>query len=770
MQQAYERAAHLYQLCNEKCTLNERPDIQFIKGSNNFWFARDTWNEEGEAGMQYELFDYETKTVLPLFDHAALQKAIVPYCEEEPKLHKLPLENIVFEHPNKLYFNLAKTVGEFVFDTAINKIEVLRFPLHSMEEVTSPDKKYSLFIQNHNIVSRNNQTGKQQQLTKDGCNHLDYGVRFLTVSEELLVDAPAKRRPGIVWSPNSRYFITYRADRRLVGELHLTQSVPRDGSYRPNGVSYPYAIPGDEHVLEGEVYIGDIETGEVKKVLLDGSPVVLYLLAMFEADTDQVKWTADTNQAYLVRYDRFFKTIRCIVIDAKTCTAKVVMEETYKTFGFVEYYGNASQENFAEPSVRYLPATQELLWHSEIEGWSALYLYDVITGKKKMRYTGDNWTFRRIKYVDEANRLVYFTAAGREVGVDPYYQMLYKVHMDTGELTCISREQAEHFVRFQPNGLYYVDTFSTVQTTPKTLVRTSCGTDILPLVKADLSKIEPLLIRPEPFEALARDGKTKIYGIIIKPYGFDPNKQYPVIDYIYGGAQRINVPKAFEFNTMPGLNPFGSLEYYAHLGFVGIIVDGLATPLRSKEIHDYIYEKAEECCGITDHICAIKQLAAQYPWMDIDKVGIWGASGGGYATARALLEFPDFYKVGVSLCGDHDQSRYHAHWGERWIGQYSPEKYEKQANHTLAKNLEGKLLLIHGDMDDNVHPGATTKLIAALIEENKDFDSLIYPNSAHPVAKFPYVMRKKWDYFVTHLLGETPPKNFDIKPKKQEQK
>ena len=180
-----------------------------------------------------------------------------------------------------------------------------------------------------------------------------------------------------------------------------------------------------------------------------------------------------------------------------------------------------------------------------------------------------------------------------------------------------------------------------------------------------------------------------------------------------------------------------------------------------------LFRSAEECCGIEDHICAIKQLSEKYSWIDVDRVGMWGASGGGYATARALLAFPEFYKVGVSLCGNHDQARYHAHWGERWIGEYTKEKYEKQANHTLANNLEGKLFLIHGDMDDNVHPGATIKLMDALIEANKDFDSLIYPNSAHAVARFKYVMRKKWDYFVEHLLGETPPKNFDIAPKKE---
>ena len=758
--ECYQRAAELYRKCNKKAVLNERPEIHYIKGSDDFWYQADRLETADQVKKEYVRYLAERNETVPLFDEQKLRQAVEPFCTEMGE--ELPVENIVAENTEDLYFNIKGRVGEYLYQIGQNTITRLPFELHNREEVTSPDQKYSVYVSEHNLYARDNQTGLVKQLTFDGCEGLDYGKRFLPTSDRFLNEVPMKQKPAVVWSPNSRYFVTYRADRRLLGTLGLVQSVPKRGPSRPNHPEYRYALPGDEHILEGEVYIGDIEKGTVTKVLLDGEPVVLYLLAMFDAEGEQAKWTEDTNEVYLVRYDRFFKTIRCILIDAQTAQAKVLVEENYKTFGFVEYYGSAAQERYSEMSMRYLPQTQELLWHSETDGWSTLWLIDLKTGERKCRYTQEGETFRRLKFVDAANRKIYFTAAGVDKAIDPYYQELFVCDMDTAERRCLSKEKEEHMLTFQPQGKYYVDVHSTIQTLPKTAVYSPDAVKLFDLETADISLIQQWYLPPEPFEALARDGKTKIYGLLIKPWNFDPNKKYPVIDYIYGGAQRINTPKAFEFNYMEGILPYGGLEYLCQMGLVGVIVDGLATPLRSKENHDYIYEKAEECCGLTDHVAAIKQLGERFAWIDTDRVGIWGASGGGYATARALLEFGDFYKVGVSMCGNHDQAIYHAHWGERWIGPYSEEKYYNQANHHFAKNLQGKLLIIHGDMDDNVHPAASIKLISALIEANKDFDSLIFPNSAHGVARFAYVIRKQWDYFVKHLLGCQPPEGFAL--------
>lgn len=767
---AYQRAADIYNVNEKKCVLNESPKENWIEGTDDFWYIRDIENDEKKIGAFYARYRYSDNREEALFDHDRLAKAITPYCKKKPDPFKLPIELLEFEEgTRKLYFTIRKAFGEFCLTLSDYSVERIRYELHAQSEVLSPDKRRSLFVREHNIFCRDNNTCETTQLTFDGEENLDYGFRFASASGKFLNDNPDVPQPGIIWSPDSTHFITYRTDRRLLGKLHLMQSVSRDGSARPNAVSYPYALPGDEHILEGQIYVGDVKKKTVTKVLLKNEPIVLYLLALFTPESKQLKWTVDGKAAYFLRYDRYFKHIQCILVTASTAKAKVLFEETYDTFGFVEYYGSASQEYYAEPSIYYLPDTKELFWHSETDGWGAFYLCDTVKKKRVRRLTGDGWTARRLLYLDETARIAYFTAGGREEGLDPYYQILYRVSLDGGEPERLTPEDMEHFVRFCPNGTYFLDTCSTIQTVPKMTVREPDGTVRAELTCADLSRIrEKGYIMPEPFTATARDGVTTIYGLLVKPADFDPAKKYPVIDYIYGGSQRINTPKAFEFNRYPGSQPQGGLQSFAQLGFVGIIVDGFATPLRSKKIHDYAYGKAEECCGLEEHVLAVKQLAERYPWIDATRVGMWGASGGGYATARALLAYPDFYSVGVSMCGNHDQARYHAHWGERWIGKYSKEAYQDQANYRLADKLKGHLFLIHGDMDDNVHPGATIKLIDALIEANKDFDFLLYPNSAHGVARFQYVIRKMWDYFVKNLAGEIPPENFRIRPEKKD--
>lgn len=653
---AYQKAADLYNLNLKKCVMNESPKEQWIEETEDFWYIKDVEYGEKKIGTQFIRYRYEDNSEEALFDHEALAKLISPYCTKKPSVFDLPIEIKEYdEKAGKIYLAIKGAVGEFCCDTELRSLERIHNELHAQAEVLSPDKKHSLYIVDHNIMCRNNQTCQTVQLTFDGEQNLDYGLRFEPVSGKLITDNPDIYKPGIVWSPNSRYFITYRTDRRLLGKLYLMQSVPKDGSPRPRGVEYPYALPGDEHILEGQVYIGDIKNKTVRKVLLKEEPVVLYLLALFTAEGREAKWTEDGKSAYFVRYDRYFKHIQCIAVNAATARARVLFQESYDTFGFVEYYGSASQEHYSEPSICYMPKTKELIWHSEAEGWGAFYLYDTGTRRLVRKLTNGQWTARRLKHVDEEARMAYFTAGGREEGVDPYYQILYRVSLDGGEPERVTPEDMEHYIRFSPHGMYFLDTCSTIQTAPVMSVREPDGRLRKELTRANLSRIqEKGYIVPEPFTALARDGVTAIYGILIKPAGFDPSKKYPVIDYIYGGSQRINTPKAFEFNVNQTGTPQGDLQNLAQLGFVGIIVDGFATPLRSKKIHDYGYGKTEECCGLEEHILAVRQLAGQYSWIDETRVGIWGASGGGYATVRAMLAYPDFYKVGVSLCGNHD--------------------------------------------------------------------------------------------------------------------
>lgn len=773
MLDAYNRAADIYGANAKKHVLNETVKENWIDGSQDFWFAKDVEGPEGKISPEYTRYSSRMGSVEPLFDHSAFAIAINPWNKKAAAYDLSVTVHEVSDETGCMYFSIKDIVGEFAYHLSSGEVTQLRFPLHVKDEVTSPDKRYSVFVKEYNVFVRCNKTGQETQLTFDGKEELAYAQRFSMVSEKLIKKKdPRIMPPSVNWSPNSRFFLTYRRDTRRVDKLHLMQSDPIDGSARPIGVSYPYSLPADEDILTAQVYVMDVETMTATKIRLQDKPLELLLLAMFGSEGDQVKWTKDGNTAYLVRNDRYFKHAEAILIDACQATARIAATNCYETFSFTDYFGNASQESFMDSGLLYLPERQELVWLLERDNWASLYLFDSENGQIKRELTPGAYTVRRIRHYDSESQVLYFSASGKQSGVDPYYQFLYRMDLSASELVQISHEPAEHHTRFSRDGSYFIDTFSTIQTVPETRVcAADSGETLCHIATADITRIvKKGYVVPEPFEALARDGVTPIYGIIVKPYGFDPSKKYPVVDYIYGGSQRINTPKAFEFHKMLGSDPQGGLQSLAQLGFVGVIVDGLGTPLRSKQMHDVAYGKAEECCGIEDHVCAIQQLAQRFPWIDDQRVGIWGASGGGYATARALLAFPEFFKVGVSLCGNHDQAKYHAHWGDRWIGPYSEDAYHNQANRNFAENLEGHLLLIHGDMDDNVHPSATLQLAGALIKASKDFDMLIYPNSNHGVELYPYVVRRRWDYFVSHLLGETPPKNYRLKKDEEEDK
>lgn len=762
IKEAYERAARICSANRTKHVLNERPQIYWIAGSSDFWFERDTALDEAKLGKEYCRYCHEEKAVKSLFDHEHFRKAIPELANHD--IRDLPIT--VYEVDGKeglLWFSAEPAEDEYVYDLAAETAEKLPAPLHVRGQELSPDRSYALYQQDGNLFLRDIASARHMQLTFDGGGTITYAERYRTCSEKAISENPRVMPPGLKWAPDSRRALSYRVDSSKASRLHLLQSVPIDGSKKPKDISYPYSFPMDEEILAAEVLLIDAYHGKVEPVLLEGKPLTLFTTSMFDAAGEQVKWSKDGKTAYLVRYDRYYKTAQAILIDAETCTARVAAEQSYDTFGFTEYYGMASQDHFLDSGLFYIPERKELVWLLEREEYGSLYVIDADSGRFKYELTPGDFTVRRIRYYDPETEILYFSASGIKEGIDPYYQYLCSVHISGGEINIISRQDADHLTIFQPDGAYFADTFSTLWTIPQTKVFNPDGEEVCHIVSADISRIlEKGYIAPEPFTVLARDGKTKLYGILIKPYDFDPQKKYPVVDYVYGGSQRINVPKSFWFHEELGFDPMGGLQSLAQLGFVGIIVDGLATPLRGKSIHDAAYQKPEECCGLCDHVGAIRQLAEKYSWIDADRAGIWGSSGGGYAAVRALLQYPEFYKVGVSLCGNQDQQLYGTHWGDRWIGPYSEEAYYRQNNSNFVKNLEGCLLLIHGDMDDNVHPSSMMQLADALIKEGKDFDMLLYPNSNHGLDQYPFVMRKRWDFFVRNLLQVKPPRNFQI--------
>ena len=765
--QGYKRAARLYNLATSKQNrgvLNERPTVNFCQGRriNDFWYAKDIRIDENNTGVQYTRFCISAAAEQPLFCHVSLAVLLSAFTENA-KQHRLPINiNDVDDAQNVIHFTIAETGREFKYNPSDNTLEALPFCAFNAEEATSPNKAHTIFIRDFNLHCRCNLTGKETCLTKDGREGSEYGVMFHNVSSKLL-GRKRPLRPAVAWSPDSKYFLTYRNDNAAIEKLALYQSLPLDGTQRPKHRTFAYSIPGDEHILNCKLFVGNIEDASLRPVMLQntGGQVALLMSMLFYGNEDKVRWTTDGKTAYMLAFDRLFKKASMLLVDMASATAKYVITDTYDTFAFTDCFGSASHDYYRGTNCRILNQTGEIIWHSEREGWSALYLHSS-DGREIRRLTGD-WVVRRLYYANEESRELYFAAAGRETDLDPYIQQIYKVHIDSGEITRLTHDCFEHYGDFSPDGTYWVDTFSDVVTAPVTVVRNMDGVELGNVVAADISIIQNAgYIFPEPFKALARDGKTPVYGVIFKPFDFNPSNKYPVVDYIYGGAQTINVPKAFCFASPVFADPNEGMQSLAQIGFVGIVIDGLATPLRQKSIHDMVYGKHEEACGLEDHIAVIKQLAKRHNWIDAERVGLYGVSGGGYATARGLLQFPDFFKVGFSMCGNHDQSIYNVQWGERWCGKYSKDAYAAQSNASIAANLKGKLYLVHGDLDENVHPASSIRLAAALIAANKTFDFLLYPNADHGLGHLPYISRLRWDYFVRHLLEVPPPVDFDI--------
>lgn len=365
-------------------------------------------------------------------------------------------------------------------------------------------------------------------------------------------------------------------------------------------------------------------------------------------------------------------------------------------------------------------------------------------------------------HVDVTERWVYFTAVGREDGRDPYYRHLYRARMDGGSVQLLSPEEADHAIQVSPDGRWFVDTWSTPTSTPVTVVRNRTGRVVQTLEEADFSALLATGWRwPEPFTVKARDGITDLHGLLYLPSDFDSTATYPVIDYIYPGPQ--TGPIGWR---QAAVQQGGNTQALAELGFVVFKIDAFGTPARSKAFHDAYYGNMRDN-GIPDHVAALKQLAQSRPWMDLSRVGIYGHSGGGFSSTDAILTHPDFFSVAVSSAGNHDNRSYDFTWGEKYHGLLKhnadgTDSFDSQANQNLAANLEGKLLLMYGTLDDNVHPNATLLLIDELTRHNKDYDLIVVPNRNHGYSSEPYVVRRTWDYFVEHLLGAKPPAEYEI--------
>ena len=612
--------------------------------------------------------------------------------------------------------------------------------------VNSPDGRYVAFRRDQDLWVFDRETDSSTQLTTDGEERYGYAT-----------DSQGWRQsdqPILLWSPDSRRIATYRLDERGVEEMHLL----RTAEPRPELQSWPYALPGDTIVPMLQRVVIDVEEETV--VELDTPPDHQRTSSCCGLsrgpDWADVEWSDDGETLAFVSTSRDYRTVTLRVADPETGAVRTVLEESHPVF-FESHAGGRGTPNW-----RVLHDRGEVLWFSQRDGWGHLFRYDLQTGEPLGRVTGGDWNVLDVLQVDESAGTILFTAVGREAERDPYFRHLYRIGLDGSGLQLLTPEDADHSVSLSPDGRYVVSSRSTMEIPPETVLRrTSDGGVLQSLEIADASELEALGWQPpESFSVRGRDGETEIFGLLIRPTDFDPDKRYPIVNAIYPGPQAGSVgTRSFSVSRR------GQAHALAELGFVVVMVDGMGNAMRSKGFHtEYYGDMADN--GLPDQKAAMRELARRHAWIDLDRVGIYGHSGGGFATAAALLHHPDFFHVGVASAGNHDNRGYTYYWGEKWQGLLEEtedgDNYENQANHLFAENLEGKLLLTYGTMDSNVHPNTTLLLVDALIDANRDFDLMVFPNRGHGYSGEPYHLRLTWDYFVRHLLGKEPPAGYRI--------
>ncbi|MDB4924018.1 DPP IV N-terminal domain-containing protein [Mucilaginibacter sp.] len=741
-----------YERAESMMAYNTEPLVEHT-GIRPTWLTDDRfyYRTPVAQGNQFILFNPAKATKVAAFDHQKLATTLSTATGKQYKATELPFQAISFSADGKgVIFQAEGKQWRFennqvVTDTSTVKVVALTGGrgrrgggIGGGNDVLSPDKKKAAYIKDFNLWVRDVPTGKETQLTIDGVKDNGYATDNAGWA--------ASERAILVWSPDSKKIATFQQDERKVNNMYLVPT--KVGA--PTLKAWKYPFPGDKEIPMLTRVIINVENPKVIKLQVAPDPHRSTLSDDIKggAGWADVYWSDDATKLVFASTNRDHKQEKVRMADAETGAVREIFEETVLT---------QFESGWAAVNWRYLSKTNEILWFSERDNWGHLYLYDATTGKLKNQITKGDWVVTGIDKIDEKNRVVYFTAGGLETE-NPYFTQLCKIGFDGKGFTVLTPGSGNHTTSFSPMGNYIIDTYSKPDVPPVTVLRDMKGKQITELEKNDLSKLSATGWKPViPFSVKAHDGKTDIYGLMWVPKTIDPNKKYPVIDYIYPGPQGGSVG-SWSFATERGDN--GAL---AELGFIVVEIEGTSNPLRSKSFHDMSYGNMADNT-LSDQVAGIKQLAAKYPYMDLDKVGIWGHSGGGFAAAAAMFRYPDFFKVGISESGNHENLNYEDNWGERYNGLVNNADYNAQANQNLAKNLKGKLMLAHGLMDNNVPPQNTFLVIEALEKANKDYDLVVFPNSPHGYGAYaPYMMRRRWDYFVKNLMGAEPPYEYQLK-------
>ena len=723
----YERAFGLRdKLQGKAVNLPERAN--WIEKTSRFWYRKSV-----VGGSEFVLVDAETLAKRSAFDHERLATALSAAANEKYSALKLPFQEISFVDGEKaIEFNIGE--ARWRCDLADYSVKKLppnerggqrrgggismstglpgpRYNFPQTEAKTSPDGKWEAWVNNFNVWVRPKGKREGSALSFDGSEGNYYALASL------------------VWSPDSKMIAAYRVRPGYNRKVQYVESSPAD-QVQPKYHSMDYAKPGDTldhpqpvlfHVESKKQFVADDA--------LFPNPYQL----------SRIEWRKD-NRAFTFEYNqRGHQVYRVIEVDAASGKARSVISEEPKTF-------------FTYSSKKYrfdLADGKEVIWMSERDGWNHLYLLDGATGQVKNQITKGQWVVRGVEKVDEAKRQIWFQASGMHSGKDPYFIHYYRINFDGSGLTALTEADGNHSVTFSADMKFYVDSWSRVDLPTIAELRSAADKKLLmELERGDIQELVKAGWRaPEVFTALGRDGKTDIWGVIYRPSNFDPLKKYPVIENIYAGPHSSFVPKSF--------GAYNPMQAMAELGFIVVQVDGMGTSNRSKAFHDVAWKNLGDA-GFPDRILWHQAVAAKYRYYDITRVGIYGTSAGGQSSLGGLLFHPEFYKVCVSSCGCHDNRMDKIWWNEQWMGWPLGPEYAAASNVDNAHRLQGKLLLILGELDTNVDPASTMQVVNALIKAEKTFDFLMLPGAGH-TSGGAYGDKRRYDFFVHHLLGVEPP-------------
>ena len=704
---------------------------------DRFWYRVTTQN-----GNEFVLVDPTRGTRGPAFDQTKIATALSMASGTVYDAFRLPFTQFDFSNDGaSMMFNVDSR--RWTCDLRTNQCTATSRNPES-PGAPSPDGKRAAFIREYNLWVRDVATGKETQLTTGGLKDFGYATDNAGWIKS--------ERPVLLWSPDSKKIATFQHDSRGTGEMFLVDT--KVG--HPKLEEWKYPLPGDDKIFMIERVVIDVDRAQVTRLQMPADPhrsSVCDHVQCGDGRWADVEWSPDSALLAFVSTSRDHKRAQLRIADAAG-KVRDILEERVDTF----FESGSDRFNW-----RVLPGSNEVIWFSERDNWGQLYLYDLQTGRLKNQITTGEGNVVDVLNVNEKNRMVYFLGVGKEKGRDPYFVHLYRIGFDGKNLTLLTPEDATHSITVSPSGRFFVDSYSKPDVPPVTVLRDTDGKLLRTVETADISRLLAAGWKaPIPFSVKGRDGVTDIYGVMYRPSYFDSTKKYPLINYIYPS---IHASTLRPRNFSPA---HGDTQALAELGFIVVEIDGMGTPWRSKKFHDVGYGDMGDNT-LPDQVAGMKELAQRYSWIDIDHAGIYGHSGGGYAAADALFRYPDFFKVGVSQAGNHDNREYEDDWGEKWQGllEHRPDgttNYDNQANQNIVKNLKGRLLLAHGTMDTNVPPYNTLLVVNELIKANKDFDLIMLPNRNHGFGNEPYMMRRRWDYFVRYLLGAEPPKEYELHP------